>query len=358
VFYWVLIPPYLLARTWALGSFRHVSSELSLTSVFFTWPSLFWFWVKHLVWPAGLSTFYDLAAISHPSWRNFALPALAVIGLVGVFAWQATRSRKVAFSLAWLVLPLLPLLDIRVFPLDDFAHDRYLYLPSIGLAILIGSLVQRLPEGDARILGSPANRILPTALLGFAMFLSTVYQSPYFANQVAFFEHCVTHAPRNMYARNNLAWLMIERGQFEAALPILEEVHLAHPEYWEAAFNLGYTYYRLGRTGDAEKQFIKAIRISPRDPNQFVYLGMTQLRLNQLDEAERAIRHAIAIREGAYGYHFALGMVLKLKGNLAGARAEFNREVERHPQNVEAVTQLNELNQELQRAPANVEPAD
>jgi tetratricopeptide (TPR) repeat protein len=356
--YWVLVPPYLAARTLALDGFRHLIADIPIATVLYTWPSLVWFWVRHLVWPAGLSFFYDFPAIQQPTWSNFVVPAIAVAAFSALLAWWTARSKQVVFAVAWLVLPLLPLLDIRVLPVDDFAHDRYLYLPSVGLAVLAGLAVQRIPEGRARTMGYPAARALPVMMLGIAMSASTAYQSLYFADDVVFFQQSVARAPHNMYAKANLAARMLERGRYEVALQLLEEVHSAHPGFWLAAYNLAYTYYRLGRFQDAQRQFLKAIQIHPRDPDQYLFLGLSHFRLGRLDEAVRAIRHAVALRDDGYGHHFALGMVLKLKGDLAGARSEFEREVERHPQNVEAVTQLNELNQKLKRAPADVAPAE
>lgn len=351
--YWGLLPPYLLARSLALDGLRHLPTDLPFAVVLYTWPSLAWFWVRQLGWPADLSGFYDVPTVHEPTWNNFVLPGLALVALLAVLVWGAKRSPRVAVALAFLTLPLLPLLDIRVFAEGDFAHDRFLYLPSVGLALLAGLVAQRIPEGRDRIIGYPTSRVLPAALLGIVMFLSTAYQSLYFANDIAFFRHAVAHAPHNQFAKTNLAARLAEQGRYEEALQLLEDVNATHPDYWVSAYNLAYTYYRLGRLGEAERQFLRAIQISPNDPDQYIYLGLTQLRLNRLEEAERAIRHAMALRNDKYGYHFALGMVLKLRGDLAGARAEFEREVELYPENAEAVATLNELDQRLNRAPAD-----
>ena len=91
--YFVLVALYVVARIYALKGFTHIATPLSAAQLVFTWPSLFAFWVRHLVWPAGLSTYYNFPAVLHPTLRNFVLPAIfdAAVGL-GVFA-VARRSR-------------------------------------------------------------------------------------------------------------------------------------------------------------------------------------------------------------------------------------------------------------------------
>jgi tetratricopeptide (TPR) repeat protein len=352
--YWALLPPYLVARALVLGGFRHLPTDLPFSAVLYTWPSLVWFWIRQLLWPFDLSGFYSLGTVHQPDLPHFVFPALASLAVLGPLLWGAKRSRQVAVALALLALPLLPLLDIRVFAEDDFAHDRFLYLPSVGLALLVGIAAKRIPEGRGRIFGYPTTRVVPAALLGTVLLLSTASQSLFFADNITFFRHAVAHAPQNKFAKANLASHLAEQGRYEEALQHLEQVRAAHPDYWVAAYNLAYTYYRIGRLADAEAQFLKAIQLNPGDSDQYMYLGLTHLNQNRLGEAERAMRHALALRDDKYGYHFALAMVLKLKGDRDGARAEFQKELALHPENSEAAAQLLKLGQRGNDSPAPV----
>ena len=89
----------------------------------------------------------------HPTLRNFILPAIFDVG-VGLAVFACVRSsRPAAFFAVWLVLPLIPLLNLRVFIANDFAHDRYLYLPSVGLAVLLAMLLKKVCVGTAAMAG-------------------------------------------------------------------------------------------------------------------------------------------------------------------------------------------------------------
>jgi len=347
--YLVPVPFYLLARFHALKGLSHQMTSLPLSVVLYTWPSLLWFWVRHLVWPVGLSTFYDLPSVTHPNFWNFIFPAIAVAIVAAGLLWGALRSREIAFACLWLVWPLIPILDIRVFAKNDFAHDRYLYLPSIGLAIIAVVALRRLRLGSARVQGVPAAQIVVTSLVAIMMMFGTAYQSLFFQNNVVFYEHNLLTAPNNIFPRTNLATLLGEAGQYDAAIGLYQEALQIDSDNWYANYNLGYTYYRVGKLPEAENYLEKAIGINPNKPDEFFYLGLTLLKMGHTEEAASAFRSALQIRPRGYGYHFALGLALKLRGNLQGALDEFKTEISNNPQHAAAREQIAETQAALSR---------
>lgn len=349
VLYLVPVPFYLLARVHALKAFSHQMTSLPLSVVLYTWPSLLWFWVKHLVWPVGLSTFYDLPSVTHPNFWNFVLPAIAVAIVAAGLIWGALRSREIAFACLWLVWPLVPILDIRVFVKNDFAHDRYLYLPSIGLAIIAAVALRRLRLGSGRVQGVPAAQIVVTSLVAILMMFGTAYQSLFFQNNMVFYEHNLLAAPNNIFPRTNLATLLGEAGQYQAAIGLYQEALQIDSDNWYANYNLGYTYYRVGKLPEAENYLEKAAAINPNKPDEFFYLGLTLLKIGHTEEAASAFRSALQIRPHGYGYHFALGLALKLQGNLQGALDEFKTEISNNPQHAPAREQIAETQAALDR---------
>jgi hypothetical protein len=344
-----LIPPYLVVRILALKGFSPAATPLPFSTLVFTWPSLGWFWIKHLIWPVGLSTSYDFFAVSEPGWANFSLPLVGgVAGFAGLF-WVARRSRPIAFASAWLLVPLLPILDLRVLVEGDFAHDRYLYLPSAGFAMLVALVLRRIPGGRMTRLGLPAAQAGLVLALALLMIFDTVYQSFYFADDQLFYQHNARVAPNNRIAKNNLAMWLYGQGRYDAALAIFNEVVEKHPGVWSATFNLGMTNHKLGRLAEAELDFERAIRIDPAKADAYVYLGLTRFRMNRVEEAETAIRQAIQIRPNGHGYHFALGMVLKSRGELRGALDEFRVEMANSPTETAAREQVMEIEGGLQQ---------
>lgn len=338
-----LIPPYIVARTLALKGFSHTVTPIPLAELVYTWPSLGWFWLRHLVWPAGLSTFYDFPAVTEPTFRNFALPSIGLL-MVGLgLRMIARRSRDAAFAFVLIFVPLLPLLDLRVFLRDEFAHDRYLYLPSLGLALLAGILLQKLAAGDSRLFRQPL--LQGSALLALLALLgaSTIRQYGYFANEMTFYQHCVATAPRNRYANSNFGVVLEEEGRPGEALRLFRKVLQREPGFYLAIYNAGGVHYRLGNYRKAEEILTEAIQVDPTQPQAYVYLGLARLHLGRTEEAEKAVRQAIQIRDSGYGYHFALGVILKTRGDFEAALTELRKELAYYPDQTAALGQIEDI---------------
>jgi len=354
--YFFLVALYVPARIYALKGFNHPVTPLSTGLLLFTWPSLMGFWVRHLIWPAGLSTFYDFPAVVHPTLRNFILPAIFDV-CVGLALFACVRSsRPAAFFAVWLVLPLIPLLNLRVFVANDFAHDRYLYLPSVGLAVLMAMLLKKACWRSPRWLGIPASLLAAGLCLTAALSYGTITESSYFRDNLTFYAYNLTKAPHNPDAEANYATVLAEGGQYGPALEKFLDVVNRHPNHWAATYDLAFTYYKMGNMPEAEKYFLQAIRINPNKPDEYLYLGMTRFKSGRTAEAIASLRQAIALRPMGFAYHFALGVMLKTQGDLTGALREFKEELANNPGEQAAAAQVREIESQLQAHPGSGRP--
>ena len=354
--YFFLVALYVPARIYALKGFNHPVTPLSTGLLLFTWPSLMGFWVRHLIWPAGLSTFYDFPAVVHPTLRNFILPAIFDV-CVGLALFACVRSsRPAAFFAVWLVLPLIPLLNLRVFVANDFAHDRYLYLPSVGLAVLMAMLLKKACWRSPRWLGIPASLLAAGLCLTAALSYGTITESSYFRDNLTFYAYNLTKAPHNPDAEANYATVLAEGGQYGPALEKFLDVVNRHPNHWAATYDLAFTYYKMGNMPEAEKYFLQAIRINPNKPDEYLYLGMTRFKSGRTAEAIASLRQAIALRPMGFAYHFALGVMLKTQGDLTGALRELKEELANNPGERAAAAQVREIESQLQAHPRSGRP--
>lgn len=345
--YFVLIIPYMAARFLALKAFRYIFSPMPVKELLFTWPSLIWFWIKHLLAPVGLGTFYELRTVAHPNFSNFALPAVAVVVTAGLLWWSARRSAAAAFATAWLVLPLIPLLDLRVFARNDFAHDRYLYLPSVGLAMIVAMGIRRLAIGRSRLLGYPAAQLVASLLLALAVGFGTVLQSFYFENNWIFYRYNISFAPRNVYVTNDYAVILGRLGMYEEALKLFKRAADEDPSYWDPAYNIGYAYFKLEKMELAEQYFLKAIQIDPGRPDEYLDMGMVKMKQGRVEQAEALFRKAIRLNPQGKEYHYALGVALKIRGDFPSALKEFQAELALNPEHREARRRVAEIQKTL-----------
>jgi hypothetical protein len=67
------------------------------------------------------------------------------------------------------------------------------------------------------------------------------------------------------------------------------------------------------------------------------------LKLGDINAAAADVQRAVIIRPDADHYHFALGIIFKLQGNLPGALSEFHQEMDLAPGNASARQQAEEI---------------
>ena len=341
---------YLVVRTVVLQGFSHPAAQVKWLTVVLTWPSLLMFYLRLLAWPVGLSPFYGLKFVSHPTLGNAVVPTLLLL-LVGLGLWRwAKVSRPVALAIPWLVFPLLPVLNIQVFGNGNFAHNRYLYVPSIGFAMLVADALRRIRYGKPALGGVPSLQAAACLGLTLVMGVAIPVEDRYYANDAAFYGFAYAHdLDKDPVIGVDYANSLAEQGDFGRAAAIYGEVIHAHPDAWSAYFNVGYMYYQMGRLDLARQYLSRAAADDPANAGAVFYLGLTNLKLNRLDEAEASLRRAIVLAPTKPTYHFALGMVLKLKGDSAGALAEFSRELELHPWQQAAAQQVAEIQKQMMR---------
>ena len=316
---------YFAARWTVLRGVVSPLHHRPLGTVWLSWPKLLAFYLRQLVWPFGLSAYYDVELAKGISFHDVIMPALLVAWIVALYAVIFRRSRLMLLAGVAMLAPILPAVyGAVVFQTGDFVHDRYLYLPSVALALALGGAI-----GRAQI--SPRVQVGIGMVAAVALAVSTAVQCAPWDNDMALFTHARQHAPHNVRAMEGQAEAYGILGDMEGALRVQREVTEEQPNYWAGLCNLGLYYYRAGRYPEAEQALLHAIDrwpagVKPMSANQFYFLGMSRLQMHRPQDAEGPLRRAVELRPDAAGYHYALGAVLRQQGKQDEAAAEFRAE--------------------------------
>lgn len=346
---------YLAARWAALKGLTHSFTPLAVQSLLATWPVFLWRHLKLLMFPVGLGPFYDVPYVTHPGLRNFAWPLAALTACALLMGWLGRKDPRGAFAAVWLLLPILPLMNLRALPQSDFIHDRFMYFPSIGFSLLVALVVERIVTARGRPFSSRACKLGVVATLAVVLGGATVYYCRFWSDDLALYTRAVRIAPANNQATNNLGAALADRGRYEDAIPLYERVLARDPNYALAQYNLGYCQYRTGRYDEARKNLARAIILSPGEPEAFVYLGLTDFRTGRIAEAVANLRQAVFLSPDSAPYRFSLGMVLKSQGDLRAARDQFAASLAVNPDLHEARTQIEEIDR-LRTVPPPASP--
>ncbi len=357
--YWLMVFAYLPLRIWALHGFAHAVAPVNLSTEFLTLPSVLVFYLRLLVWPAGLSCYYDTPYIRTLTAQSFVLPVALLAALVVAIAVWFGRTRRsspqtagtIAFASLWMAVTVLPTLNFRLLLAGEIAHDRYLYLPSVGF-VLLAAIALRQAAGRAAGFRLRAAWALGAAsALGVLMGIVTARQCLFWSDDLVLSVRSHTIAPRNVYATTSLAAAMGARGMPGQAMALYQQALALQPDYWVANRNLGYMDYYVGNYPEAVRHLAQSLKTGPEEGDQFLYLGLSLLHMGRLSEAEKSVRAALLIAPQGRNYHLSLGQVLEAEGRLPEAREEMEKEIAADPSNAQAKSALQDLEQKM-KSPA------
>jgi len=325
--YFLIAGIYTAVRIHVLGGFSHTLTPLPFKVVLLTLPSVMVFYLRLLLFPLGLSPFYYTPYVKTAPLAGFFTPLLILLIIGGVLAvWvrrlknteDAKAPRQAGFFVAWMILLLVPAFNLTALDMGEIAHDRYLYLPSIGLCALVALLAK---EAGERLKVSPAFRNFAVAALAIILCTATVAQSVFWKDDMSLYKRGASMAPNNMGAQNNLANVYLDRGDFEHGIAIQQRILQFDPSFVNSYFNLGVAYYKLGDQSRAKSYLQKAISMRPT-PDSYFYLGLAEFKKGELAAAEESLRIATEWSGQRADFHAVLGVLYETEGKLPLALQE------------------------------------
>jgi Flp pilus assembly protein TadD len=276
-------------------------------------------YVQKTVWPRGLAVFYPHPG-TWPAWQ-VAGCALLLVGATYV-AWRVRRNAPYALvGWLWFLGMLVPVIGI-VQVGDQSMADRYTYLPSIGLMIVIvwgmGDFlrVDRSPER----LGPATATAATLVVLSIATSLQLRHWS---GGTIQLFQHAVNVTDGNWLAHRHLASALADEKRYdEAAISYRIALRLS-PTSAQTHYNYGNFLAKQGRAAEAVDAYREAVRFDPHFALAHNSLGAALFSAGDVKGAEAAFRNAIRIDASYADAHANLGVVLAKQNRRDEAIAEF-----------------------------------
>jgi tetratricopeptide (TPR) repeat protein len=168
--------------------------------------------------------------------------------------------------------------------------DRYSYVPSIGLFIMLAwgaaTLLQRFS------LGKPLG-IACAVLVLTTMAVVTRLNLAHWRNSETLFRHALALTENNFVANYALGAELTEQGRFDEAEPYLAEAVRLMPEEVRGHKTLGHALYAQGKLEGAYACYERVERLDPGNGSALFTMGIILEKLGRPEEAAR--RHAKAI---------------------------------------------------------------
>jgi arylsulfatase A-like enzyme/Flp pilus assembly protein TadD len=133
---------------------------------------------------------------------------------------------------------------------------------------------------------------------------------------------------------------LMEVSDLPRALALLEGLASDHPDFAEGHNYLGVAYARLGREGDAEREFARVLELDRSSASAENNLGSLALAKGDDGRAVKHLERALELDPGSASASNGLGVARARSGDLEGAIAAWRRALELNPAQFDALLNL------------------
>ena len=326
-------------------------------------------YIGKMLWPSGLAVCYP-----HPravfSDAPVVMCAMLFIVLTVLSIYIGRRRRYVAVGWLWYVGTLVPVIGLVQSGAQAMAN-RYMYIPMLGLLIIIGWAIKDF------IVKRPRIRIAAT-VMGVTVLLSllilTRMQVKHWQNTLTLFDYTLKVTKDNPVAENSYGVVLFNEGRNEEAEQHLRSAIRMAPTFVTAIDNLAKLYLKEGRynealanfyeiikhdEGTAEiyynaatalsiqkeydeaiKYFEKSLELGPNDPDTHKRMGITLLAAGKYERAIFHLKESLRIRSSQAEVYINLGSAYSYLDQYGPAMQNWKKALELKPDSADVLNNL------------------
>ena len=268
-------------------------------SILLACKGVYFYFAKILI-PTDLSLAYEQITPIELLQQDFLFPVLILIAVAVIAIASRAFGKTFSFCMMWFALTLLPNLGNAVKGIEGsiyFASDRYVYIPSIGIFFAVAC--------------------------GVAWLLEESSQKKQVAISIATIFVIGTYG---LMARNySIEWLNPKRYH--------ERTVKIYPESLLHRVLLGMSYVREEKNEEALPHFQKAVERKPNYANPLAHLGLTLVKIGEVDRGIAALEEALEMNATHSYSHVYLSYAYILKDNRAKSRELLDTALAKKPEN-------------------------
>jgi len=244
-----------------------------------------WFYCASFFSPVGLSLVYRV----NPLDTLHVASAGLVLGFISVLVVMRARHWPwLAVGWFWFLFTLAPVAGF--FRIGDITvADRYSYLPSVGLALMVigtaGAAMARWPRSRSGLAGVIA------AWLLFCV-MATWADLPCWRNTYTIFENAYRNGG-HFVACDQFAAQLCARGEYQQSIAVCEQGMKENPDLVSLYNTRGADYLQLGDADRALADFNRAIEINPAFANPYYSRAVIHAGRKQFVEARADIKEYV-----------------------------------------------------------------
>ena len=277
-------------------------------------------YIYKFILPINLSAFYG-----YPD-------KLTVISIIGVttlisvvFILYMVVKRKqqlVLFAFTFFIINIILVLQIISFG-DAIVADRYMYLPIIGLTLVLIYLFEK----------SIFFKI-PTMAVVIILSIASFARAAVWNNSLSLFSDTLKKEPTSFLVLNSLGSEYTMQGNPKQAIPFLNKAIAVAPDYYKGYYNRGLAYVQLQQNDKALDDFNKAINYHKQGNHAKSYVARANVYYNLKDftKAIQDAEKALSIDAKNAKANFLLGNCYDDLNDLPKALSYYNTSIQLNPE--------------------------
>jgi tetratricopeptide (TPR) repeat protein len=331
---WEKIPFFVLSAVIVIITFYNPNQQKTSLKAFplgsrlANAPVAFVTYLEKTFWPHDMAVFYPFSD-QLPIWQVLGATLLILVISVAVIV-MVRRLPYLFVGWLWYTIAILPVIGIIQVSLTAPCSmaDRYHYLPSIGIAIM---LAWGIPLSIKRE-GVRKKILLPVSITALSiMAVFTWQQCGYWKNSMELSKHALQVTKDNFVAHNFFAVALAEKGRIEEAIEHYNKSIRLAPDYAYAYYNRGDAFIMLGQYQMAIEDFNKAIHLKPDNAAAYNNRGTIYIKFGQYQIAIEDFNKAIRLKPDNASAYYNRGTIYIKLGRHQRALEDFNKAIHLKP---------------------------
>jgi Flp pilus assembly protein TadD len=295
------------------------------------------FYLYKIIWPANLSSHYAL-----PKEWGFANPMM-LAGVVGTGILIALLVISLLWTRAaltgWLIffVAIFPAMGVIGYT-NVIASDKFVYLPSVGLLMILAAFLSRLCGADSIV--RPTKQCIVTMsvvlILSGAEAFATRRYLVYWRDSVSLFRNMERITPDDALVLNMLGFSLQTEGKLDEAISYYQQAIKAEPNEAGIYYNMGNALRSKGRLDEAVSYYYRSLQVNPDYAEPHNNLGNVLLAQGKFDEALKQYLEAEKIEPDYPDIQYNLGNMFLSAGNFDDAVSHYRRALQLRPRDAEA----------------------
>jgi Tfp pilus assembly protein PilF len=291
-------------------------------------------YIVKMVYPRHLAVLYPHPGDSLPKWQPIVCFMILAAISAGVI-YMSRQRRYLVVGWLWYLGTLVPVIGLVQVGAQATA-DRYTYLPSIGIFIMIA-------WGGGELLAERRYRRwglgIAAGIVLVILLICTRKQVRYWQNSITLFGHTLAVTENNFIMQNNYGVELFKKGQLDEAAVHFDKSLQINPGFSKARSNKGKVFLEQGKFDAAIAQFTEMAAARP-DAEAHYLLGAAYARKGEFERSIQPFKAALSLRPDWPKAYNDLALAYLLLGKYELAIRNYNEALRLKPDYPAAINNL------------------